>query len=174
MHLVPDSRQEHPATANDDAQNIAADVDEVMRKYDRESNTRIWSGWQAVVIKVFMAAFALLCICMTLFSTAMPEIRLPRLHGLYRARGLPELPGQQAPREAELPAVVRHPPDGDRRGLLLLFALNAMTMIKLATRIQPIHVVIGCIGILVLVELCRRCVGLPILVVASLGRLRVL
>ena len=52
-----------PATANAGTeQNIAADVDEVMRKYDRESNTRIWSGWQAVVIKVFMAAFALLCI----------------------------------------------------------------------------------------------------------------
>ena len=48
------------------------------------------------------------------------------------------------------------------------FARNAMTMIRLATRIQPIHVVIGCIGILVLVELCRRCVGLPILVVAGL------
>ena len=43
-----------------------------------------------------------------------------------------------------------------------------MTMIRLATRIQPIHVAIGCIGILILVELCRRCVGLPILVVAGL------
>ena len=37
--------------------NIAADVDEVMRKYDRESNTRIWTGWQQiVVIRVLMAA----------------------------------------------------------------------------------------------------------------------
>ena len=36
-----------PATANAGTeQNIAADVDEVMRKYDRESNTRIWSGWR--------------------------------------------------------------------------------------------------------------------------------
>ena len=60
MSQTPDKNT--PATASDDAQNIAADVDEVMRKYDRESNTRIWSGWQAVVIKVFMAAFALLCI----------------------------------------------------------------------------------------------------------------
>lgn len=65
---------------------MAADLDAVMRKYDRESNTRIWSGWQAVVIKVFMAAFALLCICMTLFSTAMPEIRLPGFMGLSCSR----------------------------------------------------------------------------------------
>ena len=48
MSQIPDKNT--PATASDDAQNIAADVDEVMRKYDRESNTRIWSGWQAVVI----------------------------------------------------------------------------------------------------------------------------
>ena len=48
-----------PATANAGTeQNIAADVDEVMRKYDRESNTRIWSGWRAIIIKVFMACFA--------------------------------------------------------------------------------------------------------------------
>ena len=50
-------------------------------------------------------------------------------------------------------------------GCFFYFAFNAMTMIKLATRIQPIHVVIGCVGILVLIELCRRCVGLPILCV---------
>lgn len=84
MSQTPDKNT--PVTANDDAQNIAADVDEVMRKYDRESNTRIWSGWQAAVIKVFMAAFALLCICMTLFSTAMPEIRLPGFMGLSCSR----------------------------------------------------------------------------------------
>ena len=54
-----------PATANAGTeQNIAADVDEVMRKYDRESNTRIWSGWRAIVIKVFMACFAVYCIIM--------------------------------------------------------------------------------------------------------------
>ena len=42
-----------------------------------------------------------------------------------------------------------------------------MPIIKLATRIQTVHVVIGVIGILVLVELCRRCVGIPILCVVA-------
>ena len=50
-------------------------------------------------------------------------------------------------------------------GCFFYFAINAMTLIRLSTRIQPIHVVIGCVGILVLIELCRRCVGLPILFV---------
>ena len=166
MSQTPDKNA--PATANDDAQNIAADVDEVMRKYDRESNTRIWSGWQAVVIKVFMAAFALLCICMTLFSTAMPEIRLPGFMGFIVLAGFLNFPASKhhvkpnyLPWYDILLMVIG-------AGCFFYFAFNAMTMIKLATRIQPIHVVIGVVGILVLVELCRRCVGLPILVVAGL------
>ena len=164
MSQTPDKNT--PATASDDAQNIAADVDEVMRKYDRESNTRIWSGWQAVVIKVFMAAFALLCICMTLFSTAMPEIRLPGFMGFIVLAGFLNFPANKHHVKPNyLPwydiLVIG-------AGCFFYFAFNAMTMIKLATRIQPIHVVIGVVGILVLVELCRRCVGLPILVVAGL------
>ena len=166
MSQTPDKNT--PATANDEAQNIAADVDEVMRKYDRESNTRIWSGWQAVVIKVFMAAFALLCICMTLFSTAMPEIRLPGFMGFIVLAGFLNFPASKhhvkpnyLPWYDILLMVIG-------AGCFFYFAFNAMTMIKLATRIQPIHVVIGVVGILVLVELCRRCVGLPILVVAGL------
>ena len=47
----------------------------------------------------------------------------------------------------------------------LYFAFNALPIIKLATRIQTHHVIIGAIGILVLIELCRRCVGVPILCV---------
>ena len=166
MPQTPDKNT--PVTASDDAQNIAADVDEVMRKYDRESNTRIWSGWQAVVIKVFMAAFALLCICMTLFSTAMPEIRLPGFMGFIVLAGFLNFPASKhhvkpnyLPWYDILLMVIG-------AGCFFYFAFNAMTMIKLATRIQPIHVVIGVVGILVLVELCRRCVGLPILVVAGL------
>ena len=166
MSQTPDKNT--PATTSDDAQNIAADVDEVMRKYDRESNTRIWSGWQAAVIKVFMAAFALLCICMTLFSTAMPEIRLPGFMGFIVLAGFLNFPASKhhvkpnyLPWYDILLMVIG-------AGCFFYFAFNAMTMIKLATRIQPIHVVIGVVGILVLVELCRRCVGLPILVVAGL------
>ena len=166
MSKTPDKNT--PATANDDAQNIAADVDEVMRKYDRESNTRVWSGWRAIVIKIFMAAFALFCIIMTLFTTWMPEIRLPLFMGLIVIAGFLNFPASKhhvrlnyLPWYDILLMVVG-------AACFFYFAFNAMTMIRLATRIQPIHVAIGCVGILILVELCRRCVGLPILVVAGL------
>ncbi len=52
-------------------------------------------------------------------------------------------------------------------GCFFYFALNAMTLVRLSTRIETVHVIIGVVGILILMELCRRCVGLPILVVAG-------
>ena len=145
--------------------NIAADVDEVMRKYDRESNTRIWTGRQQIVVKILMVAFALYCIGMTLFSKAMAEIRLPLFMGFIVIAGFLNFP---ASKKYVKP---NHMPWYDfvlmiiGAGCFFYFAINAMTLIRLSTRIQPIHVVIGCVGILVLIELCRRCVGLPILLV---------
>lgn len=35
----------------------AADVEAVMKKYDRESNTRYWEGIPKLVIQILMAAF---------------------------------------------------------------------------------------------------------------------
>ncbi len=146
---------------------MATDLDEVMRKYDRESNTRIWRGVPAIIIKVLMALFAVYCIIMTLFSKAMPEVRLPLFMGFIIIVGFLNYPVKKG--------VMRpnHMPWYDivlmvvGAACFFYFALNAMTMIRLATRIQPIHVVIGCVGILILMELCRRCVGVPILCVAG-------
>ena len=122
---------------------MQADLDEVMRKYDRESNTRIWSGWRAIVIKVFMACFAVYCICMTLFSTAMPEIRLPLFMGFIILAGFLNFPASKHHVKPNyLPwydiflMVIG-------AACFFYFALNAMTMIRLATRIQPIHVAVS-------------------------------
>ena len=136
-----------------------------MRKYDRESNTRIWTGWQQIVVKILMVAFALYCIAMTLFSKAMAEIRLPLFMGFIVIAGFLNFPASKKHVKPN------HMPWYDfvlmiiGAGCFFYFAINAMTLIRLSTRIQPIHVVIGCVGILVLIELCRRCVGLPILFV---------
>ena len=54
----------------------AAEVDEVMKKYDRESNTRIWTGVPKRVIQFIMALFSLYCIYSTLWSNASLEVRL--------------------------------------------------------------------------------------------------
>lgn len=47
------------------------------------------------------------------------------------------------------------------------FAFNALPIIKLGTRIDEVMIVIGIVGILVVAELCRRSVGLPIIFVVA-------
>ena len=56
----------------------AADVEEVMKKYDRESNTRVYEGWPKLVVKIIMALFSVYCIYATLFVKGLLEIRLTR------------------------------------------------------------------------------------------------
>ena len=152
------------AVAGDD---IAADIDEVMRKYDRESATRIWEGVPKIIVTAIMAIFSLYCIGMTLFSTALPEVRLTLFLGCIVVLGYLAYPAKKGCMK------VNYMPWYDivlmvaGSSCFFYFAINALPIIKLATRIEPIHVVIGVIGILILAELCRRCVGIPILCVVG-------
>ena len=59
-----------------------ADVDAVMKKYDRESNIRIWTGKYKIAIRGILTAFSLWCIYVTLFATFLEEIRLTSFLGL--------------------------------------------------------------------------------------------
>ena len=155
------------APAAENSSDMETDLDEVMRKYDRESATRIWEGTPKIIITVIMTLFSLYCLYMTLFSTALPEVRLTLFVGCIIILGFLTYPAKKGH------VKVNSLPWYDIVLMLVgsacffYFAINAFTLIQLATRIEPIHVVIGVIGILVLIELCRRCVGIPILCVVA-------
>lgn len=147
----------------------AADVEALMRKYDRESNTRIWEGTPKRVIGILMALFSLYCIVDTVFLTTLTEIRLPIFMGMILLLGFLIFPARKgASRVNYLPwydiilMIVGS-------GAYFFYAANAMTVIRLSARImkEPLYMAVGLIGILALVELCRRCVGIPILCVAG-------
>ena len=114
-----------------------------------------------------MTLFSLYCLYMTLFSTALPEVRLTLFVGCIIILGFLTYPAKKGH------VKVNSLPWYDIVLMLVgsacffYFAINAFTLIQLATRIEPIHVIIGVIGILVLIELCRRCVGIPILCVVA-------
>ena len=151
-----------------DATDTAANVEAVMRKYDRESNTRIWEGKPKAIISVIMALFSVYCICMTLFSTELPETKLARFLACVIVIGYLMYPARKNGRVR-----VNHMPWYDilimvaGAGAFLYFAFNAYDILMLTSRIEPIHVVLGVIGILVVADLCRRSVGVPILVVVG-------
>lgn len=147
----------------------AADVEEVMKKYDRESNTRVWEGTPKQIIRLICVAFSIYCIYVTLFSTAMPEVRLNMFLGTILILGYLNYPMRKGKVKVNsLPwydivlMVVGAVP-------FFYFAANAQDIIKLATRVtqNPVMVVIAVVAILSMMELCRRCVGIPILCVVG-------
>jgi len=148
----------------------AADVEAVMKKYDRESNVRVWEGKPKVVVGLILAAFSLFCIYVTLFANFLEQVRLTSFMGLIIIMGFLTYPAKKGH------VRVNHIPWYDvvlmalGAGAFFYFTFNANTILntRLAIKLRdPMFTVIGVIGILVLAELCRRCVGLPILFVAG-------
>lgn len=147
--------------------NVQADVDSVMRKYDRESNTRIWEGKPKIAITVILAAFSLWCIYVTLFATFLEEIRLTSFMGLIILMGFLIYPSKKGDQK------VNHMPISDiifmivGVGSFFYFTFNVNQIINQGTRFTWFQIVIGILAILALIEVTRRCVGLPILIVAG-------
>ena len=148
----------------------AADVEAVMRKYDRESNTRTWEGTPGIVVRVIMVIFSLYCIWSTLFSVAAIEKRLTAFIGCVIIMGYMTYPASKHHvRHNYIPwfdyvlMIV-----GAASFFYYCFSYDSLVMILTsASRITPFQIAIGIIGILCLMELCRRCVGVPILCVAA-------
>ena len=143
------------------------DTEAVLKKYDKESNTRIWEGPAKIIVNALMVAFSLYCIAMTLWSTELPETKLARFLGLIVLLGFLAYP---ASKHRVRP---NHLPWYDIILMLagttafMYFAFNAEPIVLMTSHLQPIHVIFGAIGILTVFELTRRCVGVPILVVAG-------
>ena len=157
------------APAEDTGVGTAADVDAVMKKYDRESNVRVWEGTPRLVVKGLMAAFSVYSIYVTLFSVALPEVRLSMFLASVLVMGYLNFPARKGH------VRVNSIPWYDilimvlGAGSFLYYAANALKIIKLSLRAskEPLLLVVGVLGILALIELCRRSVGLPILCVVG-------
>lgn len=142
------------------------DLDEVMKKYDRESNVRVWTGRPALIVKALLIGFSLFCIWVTLFSTFLEEIRLTSFMGMVVLLGFLQYPAGKGDNK------VNHIPWYDVIGMVLgtgafiYYTFNAEQIIQQGTRFQPYQILIAVIGILALLEVTRRSVGWPILIVA--------
>lgn len=148
----------------------AADVEAVMKKYDRESNTREWEGVPKLIVRWLMVAFSGYSIYNTLLGTQLPEVRLMNFLGMILIIGYLNFPLRKGDTR------VNHMPWYD---IVLMaagafgcfyYSFNAEKVIQLAARVtrDNFMVVIAIITIISLIELCRRSVGLPILCVVGL------
>ena len=145
-----------------------ADVDAIMKKYDRESNTRPWEGKPAKAIQLLLAAFSLFMIYMNLFAVWDERIRRPLFLGIVVLFVFLLFPIKKGMKQK-----VNHVPIYDiilalmGSGCFFYYVFNYRTIINHATRISQLEQVLGIIGILILAECCRRVTGIPILVVAG-------
>ena len=146
-------------------------VDEIMKKYDRESNVRPWKGVYDKAIKVLLAVFSLFMIYMNLFAVWDERIRRPLFVGIVIVFIFILYPSGKNHLK---PQKQNHIPFYD---LILAvagsfsffyFVINNREIINHATRINQTEIILGVIGIIVLAECCRRVTGIPIVVVAAL------
>ena len=143
------------------------DLESVMKKYDRESNVRIWEGAPKVVVTCVLAAFSLFCLYVTLFATWLEELRLTTFVAWIVLLGFIVFPVKKGQQKTN------HMPWYDVVAMILgtaaflYYAFNAETIIHQGSKFEIYQIIIGIIGILALAEVCRRSVGLPILIVAS-------
>lgn len=143
------------------------DLEAVMKKYDQESNVRIWEGTPKLVVTCILAIFSLFCIYVTLFATWLEELRLTTFVAFIVMLGYIVFPARKGVQK------VNHMPWYDVIFMILgtasflYFSFNALTIIQQGSNFHWYQIIIGIIGILSLAEVCRRSVGLPILIVAA-------
>ena len=143
------------------------DLDAVMKKYDRESNTRVWEGIPRLVVSLILACFSLFVICVTLFTSWLEEIRLTSFMACIVFVGFLVFPAKKGTQKAN------HMPWYDcvamvlGTGAFLYFTFGAYAIIQQGSSFAWYQIAIGIVGILALAEVCRRSVGLPILIVAG-------
>ena len=167
QEIIPETPE---AAADAGQENIAADVDAIMRKYDRESNTRIWTGIPKIVVGIILALFSLYCIYVTLFANFLEQVRLSSFLGLVIVMGYLTYPARKGKMQPN------YMPWYDILLMVLgaasffYYTANAHTLLNTGLKLKlqdPVYIIAGIIGLVVLAELCRRSVGLPILCVAG-------
>ena len=152
------------------AEDEAIDADAIMAEFDRESNTRIFTGWRKAVITAIMSLFSVYMVSMALvFQSATKYTKLTTFLAFIVFIGFIIFPAykKQTKRINYVPfydiilAVVGS-------GSFLYYAIFQEDIIFMSRRIGTLQIIIALVAILILVELCRRAVGWPIIIVAGL------
>jgi TRAP transporter 4TM/12TM fusion protein len=142
-----------------------AKAQRIMAEYDRESNTREFTGTRGIIISVLLICFSLFAFWMNMFSTLPEQIRRTTfvayvifmaflLFPIKKGRAKPDY----IPWYDFVLGIIG-------AGAFLYYAVNFEKISSRAGSFTQLDMIVGAIGILILLEICRRVVGIPILVV---------
>ncbi len=158
---------ENPALVNDNEDIV--DSDKIMQEFDRESNTRIFTGWRKHVITGLLCSFSVYMISMALlFPNATKYTKLTTFMAFILFIGYLIFPAYKKQTKR-----INYVPVYDiflglaGAASFLYYAICQEEIVMMSRRIGTLQIVIAFVAIILLVELVRRAVGLPIIFVAG-------
>ena len=145
-----------------------ARMQEVLAEFDRESNTRRFEGVPKLVTRIMLIAFSIYALWMNVFSSLPEQIRRASFVGIVIFMAFILYPAKKSGSKK-----VNYVPWYDfllgivGAGCFFYYVVNFQEIVNRAGRSTTLDIVVGIIGILILAEICRRVVGVPILVVVT-------
>ncbi len=146
-------------------ENAAADAQEILKKYDKESNFRTYSGFLAKIVAALAIAFSVFQLYTAIFGVldAMVQRSIHLSFGLALIYLLYPTSKKWShsklnPFDAFLAVCGALAP--------LYIVLNYQKLVLRAGTATPVDIVFGVIGILLVLEAARRVVGVPMVVIA--------
>ena len=144
------------------------ETEELKAKFDRESNVRHFSGVRGKIITALLLLFAAYVFWVTVIGNLPEQVRRTVFLGILVLIGFLLYPARKGDSKR-----VNHVPWYDvvlavlGASAFFYYSVNAEAILVRAVLLKPLDVFVGALGILILAELCRRVVGIPILVVAA-------
>ncbi len=151
-----------------EADEEAVDVDKIMAEFDKESNTRHFSGIFQKIIKTAMVLFSLYVMFDGWTGTMEERQKMAWFIGIIVFMAFIIYPVRKKEEKK-----LNHVPFYDwifavaGAGSFFYYAINCDAIVDRASRISEVDIAIAIIGTLLLFEACRRVVGLPIVCVSA-------
>lgn len=167
--FIYDATNEQVLVSDTDEETV--DADKIMQDFDRESNTRIFTGWRKHIITGILCLFSMYMISMALlFPTATKITKLTTFMAFIVFIGFLIFPAykKQTKKINYVPVYDIFLAVGGAC-LFLYYAVFETEVVMMINKggIGTLEIIIALLAILVLVELVRRAVGLPIIFVAG-------
>ncbi len=144
------------------------DVDKIMADFDKESNTRHFSGIFQKIIKGAMVLFSLYVMFDGWTGTMEERQKMAWFIGIIVLFAFIIFPSHKKEKKK-----LNHVPFYDwifaalGSGAFFYYAINCQAIVDRASRINEIDIAVAIVGILLLFDACRRVVGLPIVCVSA-------
>ncbi|GHV29248.1 C4-dicarboxylate ABC transporter [Spirochaetia bacterium] len=144
------------------------ETEKLIAQFDRESNVRRFSGVPNIIIKGLLILFTVYVFMVTLVITLPEQVRRSAFLGILVFIGYLLYPIKRGMTKHENRIAWYDIVLGTLGAIAFFYyVVNFQVIVGRAILLQPLDMVMGVMGIVILAELCRRVVGIPILVVAA-------